>query len=220
MNNNREKTILVTGSTGTVGSEVVKLLASISSSSGDNIGIRAAVHSQNKADPLKQFDNKGVEIVGLDYTKPETVANALTKVDKLFLQTSPAPGIIDITSNLVKEAKKNDVKHIIKLSAMGAESELGSTILRLHGREEKIIEESGIPFTFLRPAAFMQNFITQFGHTIRTQNTFYVPAGDAKMSFVDTRDIAAIATRILTNNNNGGSQQHVNRHTTLLVVMR
>jgi uncharacterized protein YbjT (DUF2867 family) len=51
-NNNRETTILVTGSTGTVGSEVVKRLASsISSSSGDNIRIRAAVHSQNKADP-------------------------------------------------------------------------------------------------------------------------------------------------------------------------
>jgi uncharacterized protein YbjT (DUF2867 family) len=93
---------------------------------------------------------------------------------------------------------------------MGADSEPGSTILRLHGKEEKIIEESGIPYTFLRPPAFMQNFITQFGHTIRTQNIFYVPAGDAKMSFVDTRDIAAIASKILTNNN-GGSQQHVNK---------
>ncbi|MFL6360151.1 MAG: SDR family oxidoreductase [Nitrososphaeraceae archaeon] len=208
--NNRETTILVTGSTGTVGSEVVKQLASISSSSGNNISIRAAVHSQNKADPLKQFNNKGVEIVDLDYTKPETIAGALNKVDKLFLQTLPVPDITDITSNLVKVAKKNDVKHVVKLSAMGADSEPGSTILRLHGKEEKIIEESGIPYTFLRPPAFMQNFITQFGHTIRTQNAFYVPAGDAKMSFVDTRDIAAIASKILTNKN-GGSQQHVNK---------
>lgn len=93
---------------------------------------------------------------------------------------------------------------------MGADPEIGSTILRLHGREEKIIEESGIAFTFLHPA-FMQNFITRFGNTIRTQNAFYVPAGDAKMSFLDTRDFAAVATRILTNNNNGGSQQHVNK---------
>ena len=54
----------------------------------------------------------------------------------------------------------------------------------------------------------MQNFITQFGHTIRTQNAFYVPAGDAKMSFVDARDIAAIAVRmLLTNNSDGESQQ-------------
>jgi uncharacterized protein YbjT (DUF2867 family) len=55
----------------------------------------------------------------------------------------------------------------------------------------------------------MQNFVTQFGYMIRTQNAFYVPAGNAKMSFVDARDLAAIAARILTNN--GASQQHVNK---------
>jgi uncharacterized protein YbjT (DUF2867 family) len=208
--NDQEKTILVTGATGTVGSEVVKQLTSISPlSSGHKI--RAAVHSKNKADKLKQFDNKRVEIVELDYAKPETVADALNKVDNLYLQTLPIPDVTDICSNLVKEAKKNNVKYIVKLSAMGADSDPRSTILRLHGEEEKIIADSGIAYTFLRPPAFMQNFVTQFGHTIRTQNAFYVPAGDAKMSFVDARDIAAIAVGMLTNNSNGGSQQHHNK---------
>jgi uncharacterized protein YbjT (DUF2867 family) len=47
------RTILVTGATGTVGSEVVKqLVSSFSSSSGQNI-IRAAVHSQNNADKFR-----------------------------------------------------------------------------------------------------------------------------------------------------------------------
>jgi uncharacterized protein YbjT (DUF2867 family) len=136
----------------------------------------------------------------------------LNKVDKVFLQTLPIPNLTDISSNLVNEAKKNGVKYIVKLSAMGAsDSELGSTILRLHGEEEKIIEDSGIPYTFLRPPAFMQNFVTQFGRTIRTQNAFYVPAGDAKMSFVDARDIGATAARILTNNNNGGRNRYENK---------
>jgi uncharacterized protein YbjT (DUF2867 family) len=138
MDNNRETTtILVTGSTGTVGSEVVKQLISISPSSSRH-NIRAAAHSQNNTGKLKEFVNKGVEIVDLDYAKPETVTSALNKVDKLFLQTLPVPDITSITSNLVKEAKKNDVKHIVKLSAMGADSEPGSTILRLHGKEEKL----------------------------------------------------------------------------------
>lgn len=207
MNNRKEKTILVTGATGTVGSEVVKQLAAISSSSGHKI--RAAVHSKNKTG---QLGDKRVEIVDLDYTKPETVAYALNSVDKIFLQTLPTPNVTDISSNLVNEAKKNSVKYIVKLSAIGAsDSESRSTILRLHGEEEKIIEDSGIPYTFLRPPAFMQNFVTQFGHTIRTQNAFYVPAGDAKMSFVDTRDIGAVAAVMLTNTNHGASQQHENK---------
>jgi uncharacterized protein YbjT (DUF2867 family) len=209
MKNHQEKTILVTGATGTVGSEVVKQLAAISSSSGYNV--RAAVHSNNKSVKLRQLDSEGVEIVDLDYTKQETVAHALNNVDKIFLQTLPTPNVADICSNIINEAKKNGVKYIVKLSAMGADSEPRSTILRLHGEEEKIIEDSGIPYTFLRPPAYMQNFVTQFGHTIKTQNAFYVPAGDAKMSFIDSRDIGAITAGILTRNNSGSSLQHKNK---------
>jgi uncharacterized protein YbjT (DUF2867 family) len=134
--NNGKRRILVTGATGTVGSEVVKQLASISSSSDYN-NIRAAVHTQNKVDKLEQYVDKGVEIVSLDYTKPETISNALDKVDKLFLQTLPIPDVTDISSNFVKEAQKKGVKFIVKLSTMGADCEPTSTILRLHGMEEK-----------------------------------------------------------------------------------
>ena len=84
---------------------------------------------------------------------------------------------------------------------------LATTIGPIHREEEKIKEESGIPFTLLRPPAFMQNFINQFGYTIRTHNTFYVPAGDAKLSFIDARDVAAVAVKALT----GDSQQHMGK---------
>jgi uncharacterized protein YbjT (DUF2867 family) len=208
--NDHEETILVTGATGTVGNEVVKHLAALSPSSDYNV--KAAIHSKNKSDQLRQFENNGVEIVDLDFSKQETVAQALNNVDKVSIQTIPVPNVADISSNLINEAKKNDVKYIVKLSAMGAGSEPESTILRLHGEEEKIIEDSGIPYTFLRPPAFMQNFVTQLGHTIRTQNAFYIPAGDAKMSFIDVRDIAAVTVAILTDNNNHGtSQQYKNK---------
>jgi uncharacterized protein YbjT (DUF2867 family) len=181
-----ENTILVTGSTGTVGSEVVKQLAS--PSLGQSV-IKTGVHSKDKADKFKSYDS--VEIVNLDYSRQETFANALYKVDKIFLLTLPAPGMIDIYSNLVKEAKKNDVKYIVKLSVMGADAP-GNTIGRIHRQEERIIEQSGIPYSFLRPTAFMQNFVNYYG--IKNKNAFYLPAGDGKISFVDARDIAAVAT--------------------------
>src|SRR3954452_12627209 len=158
-------TILVTGATGTVGSEVVKQLAS--SPSIDKKIIRAGVHSLNKVDKLKQY--KTVEIVNMDYYKSETITNSLQNIDKLFWLTPLAPNTTQISSNLVKEAQKNDIKHIVKLSVMGADIEPATTITRLHRQEEKIIEESGIPYTFLRPVGFMQNFINFFGQTIKNQ---------------------------------------------------
>ena len=90
----RGVTILVIGATGTVGSEVVKQLVSSSSSSFSpdrNVIIKAAIHSQNKADIFKQYDNKTVQIVNMDYNNPETIRDALNHVDKLFLLTLPTP---------------------------------------------------------------------------------------------------------------------------------
>jgi uncharacterized protein YbjT (DUF2867 family) len=159
-------TILVTGATGTVGSEVVQQLA-LSSSSIDKKIIRSGIHSLNKVDKLKQY--KTVEIVNIDYYKSETITNALQNIDKLFWLTPLVYNTTQISSNLVKEAEKNDIKHIVKLSVMGADIEPATTIARLHRQEEKIIEESGIPYTFLRPVGFMQNFINFFGQTIKNQ---------------------------------------------------
>jgi nucleoside-diphosphate-sugar epimerase len=119
--NNHKETVLVTGATGTVGSEVVKHLAALTPSADYNV--KAAIHSKNKSDQLRQFENKGVEIVDLDFTKQETIAHALNNVDKVFIQTLPVPNVADISSNLINEPKKNDVKCIVKLSAMGAGSE-------------------------------------------------------------------------------------------------
>src|SRR4051812_15687438 len=102
-------TILVTGATGTVGSEVVQQLALSSASSIDKKIIRAGVHSLNKVDKLKQYET--VEIVNIDYYKSETITNALQNIDKLFWLTPLAPNTTQISSNLVKEAQKNDIKH-------------------------------------------------------------------------------------------------------------
>lgn len=67
---------------------------------------------------------------------------------------------------------------------------------------EKIIEESGIPFTFLRPNFFMQNFVNFY--LGKSQSSIYLPAGEGKVSFVDVGDIAAVAVQVLTKNKDGG----------------
>jgi uncharacterized protein YbjT (DUF2867 family) len=196
--NEKGISILVTGATGTVGSELVKQLTSPSPSSG--IRVRAAIHSQNKVEEFRR-NNKTVEIVIMELSKPQTVADGLKGIDKLFWLTLPRPNITEeISSNLVREAKKNEVRRIVKLSVL----EFVGTIGRWHRYEEKTIEESGIPYTFLRAGAFMQNFISLFGQTIKNQNAFYLPAGNGKVSFIDVRDIAAVAVKLLLTENGTG----------------
>jgi uncharacterized protein YbjT (DUF2867 family) len=161
--------------------------------------VKAAAHSAND----NTFRNLEVQVVQLDYNKPYTLSAALIGVDKLFLLTPFQSNMVDLTSNLVNEGKKAGVKYIVKQSVLGADSEPAITPSRLHRQAKKIIEESGIPFTFLRPNFFMQNFVTFYSHFIKTQGAFYVPAGDAKASFVDVRDIAAVAVQALNGNKNG-----------------
>lgn len=112
----------------------------------------------------------------------------------------------NISSVIISEAKKNGVEYVVKLSVFGADAEPGIKIGRLHRQEEKIIEESGITHTFLRSSAFMQNFVNYYGYTIKARNAIYLPTGEGKVSFIDARDIAAIAAKLLTKSNNGTSQ--------------
>jgi uncharacterized protein YbjT (DUF2867 family) len=89
MTENDQSTILITGATGTVGSEVVKQLSSV----GQNVRVRAAVRSINKAAKIKA---EGAEIAEVDYTKPTTLTKAFSGVDKLFLNTPFQPDMVEL----------------------------------------------------------------------------------------------------------------------------
>jgi uncharacterized protein YbjT (DUF2867 family) len=199
-------TILVTGATGTVGSEVTKQLISSPTS---NFNIKAAVHSQESANRVAAETR--VKPVLIDYNKPDTIEEAFKDVDRLFLLTPFQSNMVQLSSNLVNVAKKKKtgaVKHIVKLSVMGADAKPGITGGRLHRQAENIIKESGISYTFLRPNFFMQNFINFFSQTIKEQNAFYVPAGDGKISFVDVRDIAGVAVQALLDESKHGRKAY------------
>ena len=77
------------------------------------------------------------------------------------------PNAPDLASNAVSEAKKAGIRHIVKQSVMGADLEADVGTMRLHRQAEEIIEQSGIPFTFLRPNEFMQNFINFHSPSIK-----------------------------------------------------
>jgi uncharacterized protein YbjT (DUF2867 family) len=176
--------ILVTGATGTLGSEVVKQLK------GTGAPFKIAV-----TEKMTKAKANGAEAVLLDYTRPETFAPALEGVDTLFL-LSPA-GRADLEPPLVDAAKRAGLRHIVKQSVIGADAE-DYIFGREHRASEKHIESSKIPYTFLRPNGFMQNFVNNLGQSIRDQGTFALPQADSRVSHVDARDIAAVAAKALT----------------------
>ena len=181
-------TILITGSTGNVGSQVVKQLSSFSGS------VRAAVQSKNRADDIK---NTKAELVEMNFNKSDTIEAAFKDIQKIFLLTPFVPDMVEMSKSLIREAKKANVNHIVKQSAFGSDLEDGITMNKLHRQVEEAIESSGINYTFLRPMSFMQNYL---GHSdsIKSQGVFYAPLIDSRTSFVDVRDIAAVAVEALT----------------------
>jgi uncharacterized protein YbjT (DUF2867 family) len=142
----------------------------------------------------------GVESVALDFDDRDTVSAALMGVETLFLlSTMVAP-----EKTVVDEAKRAGVERIVKLSVFGAPREL-FTFARWHRAVEKHIEASGVPWTFLRPAGFMQNFFNYMGETIRTQSAFYTATGTTGAgAHIDARDIGAAAARVLTGKGHDG----------------
>ena len=136
------ETVLITGASGNVGSEVVRQLSSITC-----INIKAAGHSVKSITRFLKSDYR-IEPIEFDYGRPDTLRQALSGAD-IFLLTPFQSDMVELSSNLLKEIENaGNIKHIVKLSVMGADAEPRITGGRLHRHAEKMIEESGIPFTF------------------------------------------------------------------------
>ncbi len=186
--------IFVTGAGGNVGSELVKKLLAT------GVKFRARYYSESKAKEARQ---RGEDAVAIDFARPETLRPALRGVDKLFLISGNVPQQDQLELNVAREAKQAGVRHIVKNSVWGAGS--GSfSFAKLHRPVEKAIEASAIAYTFLRPNGYMQNTHNFYAQTIREQGAFYLPVGDARISHIDVRDIAAVAAKVLTGSGHEG----------------
>jgi len=191
----KNNSILITGATGTIGSELARQL----SVAGFNF--KAMVRSFNSIGSLKSLS--GPELVKGDFNDPQSLGEALWGVEKVFLLTNSTEQAEIQQIALVDAAISAGVKHIVKLSQFAADIQSPVRYLRYHAAVEQKIIASGIDYTFLRPNLFMQGLLV-FRDPIIHQGKFFAPAGQAKVSLVDIRDIAAVAAKSLTEDGHQG----------------
>ena len=182
--------VFVTGATGNVGLEVIKSVNSLE----QDVGLKAAVRSKEKAKGILQYNI--CELVQFDFDEPSNFAEALRGCDVLFLLRPPQISNVESAIKpIIDISKELKIKHIIFLSVQGVED----NSLIPHYKIEKLIKDSNIPFTFLRPAYFMQNFTTTLHHELHQNKRIFLPAGKAKFSLIDVRDIGSVTANILKN---------------------
>jgi len=184
--------ILITGATGNVGSELVKQLTA------KGLPLRVVTRDESK---VAHLDQKIERVIG-ELSDAETAEKAVAGVERIYM--FPLITDEDHHSNnvLLEKAKKAGVKQIVMLSSMGAESNF-SKIGVMHREKELLVEKSGIPWTFVRPGAFMTNTY-QWLPTIKSAGKVFNPTGEGKVAPISPKDIATAAALALTSQGHEG----------------
>ena len=182
-------TILVTTPTSKIGSALVSVLTE------QGMDVRIGAHTIEKAQKL--FPE--TEIVALDFSDAVSVKAALDGADRLYLAPPREDFPVAPLLRTVDLAKAAGIKRIVFLSAMRVE-DIETNIRQI----ERGTETSGIDFTHLRINVLLQNYSTMSAEPIRAQGVFVEPVGDERTSFVDARDVAAVAAAALNEPGHAG----------------
>jgi uncharacterized protein YbjT (DUF2867 family) len=180
---NEAGTIMVVGATGTVGREVVRRLG--------EVGARPlALVRTGGSGPA--FGGR-IARVSADLDRPETVDAALDGVDRLFLLTRQTSRQLAQEQTVITAAARAGVGRVVKLSVFRADDRSPLQIARRHRQVERLLQDSGLLHTVLRPVFFMQNLFAMV-----RDDTIATAARDGRVAMIDVRDIAAAAVAALT----------------------
>jgi uncharacterized protein YbjT (DUF2867 family) len=182
--------IAVTGATGTVGRELVRLLV------GHGHRPRVVTRDVRVAGLVFGAD---VELAQADLDRPDTLPAALSGADQVFLLSPATSTQATRERHLVTAARAVGVRHVVKISVFRASPASPLRLACQHGQIEEMITRSGLDWTFLRPAFFMQNLTGQI-----LNGVICSAAEDGRIGMIDARDVAAAAATVLTTPGHGG----------------
>ena len=179
--------VLVTGATGNTGRAVLDALIR------GGTPVRAMVRTEAARSRLPT----GIPLVAADFDDAASLAEALQGAGRAYLVTPSSERAEAQQQRFADLAAQAGVSHLVVLSQLGADAQSPVRFLRYHAAVEQHVRGLGIAYTFLRPNLFFQGLLA-FAGSIAAEHRFYAPIGDATVSAVDVRDIAAVAAIALT----------------------
>ena len=144
-----------------------------------------------------------------DFADKASLGSSLEGVDAVYLVCSPVRELVELEGNMVDACREAGVHHVVLNSALGA-GNYPKSFPGWHRRVEDKLKASGLAYTILRPNSFMQNILTYYAPSIRSQGAFYAAMGNGRTSFIDVRDVAAVAARTLTSPGHAGKTYELN----------
>ena len=186
--------ILVTGATGTAGSQVVRALRARGAS------IRAFVRDAEKA---RRLLGDAVELAIGDFADAFSVRAALSGTHAMLLSCADDPRRVGWETSAIDAAAAAGVGRIVKLSTIGAESGAPVAFWDWHGHVEEHLKSSGVPAVILQSSFYMSNVLAA-AEQVANDGRLYAPAGEARVAMIDPSDVGAAAAAALTGTGDEG----------------
>jgi uncharacterized protein YbjT (DUF2867 family) len=151
----------------------------------------------------------GTETAIGDFSDSPSLASALSGVESVYLVCSPIPDLVRLEGNVIEACERAGVRRVVLNSAMGA-GDYGKSFPVWHRQVEDKLRATGMAYCILRPNSFMQNVLAYYAPTVRAQGAFYGAMGNARNSYLDVRDIAAVAAIALHGGEHDGKVYEIN----------
>lgn len=191
--------ILVIGGRSKIGAALIEELLS----RGERV--RALVRAGERTGSLPA----AAGVVTGDLADEASLVAAMDGIEKVFLLSSPHPDAVTWHRNAIDAARRTDVRLLVRSSILGADEESAPEFIDAHHVSDRYLRDSGLPHVIVRPNLFLQNIQESTIPAIDASGNFYVDAGQARISMVDTRDVAAVAAAALCEPGHAGADYDV-----------
>jgi uncharacterized protein YbjT (DUF2867 family) len=191
--------ILVIGGRSKIGSSLIESLLA----KGETV--RAVVRDEKERGGFPEH----VGTAQADLANRDSLVAAMKGIEKVFLLSSPHRDAASWHRNAIDAAGDADVQMLVRSSILGSDLGSEAEFIDAHTISDRYLEQSGLDYAIVRPNLFLQNVLESTIPSIDASGNFYVDAGDARISMVDTRDVAAVAAAALTQTGHSGAHYDV-----------